>query len=224
MNCKETQTRLDDFLDGDLNATEQTAIERHLAACEGCRSELQARRDLLLRLREHPVAPMRPGFQARAFRQARLGPTGRLGFAAGFGSAVAAGLVLWFGLATWWQQELPEMATRQAVVLQLEQPKDVRLVFTAKEDLQQVDFVLELPEGVELAGFPHQREIHWQDRLEKGRNALNLSLLAASLVTRGEVVATISYAGQQRVFRIPVKASADASGYLAPLEGMSLMI
>jgi hypothetical protein len=225
MNCKEIEARLDDYLDGNLSPTEQVAVERHMQACAACRAELQSRRDLLMRLRELPVPSMRPGFQARAFRQARQGGhTRHFGFAAGFGSAIAAGLVLWFGLTTWWPQELPETAPLQAMVLRLDEPKEVRLVFTAKEDIQQVDFVLELPKGVELAGFPHQREIHWRDRLDKGRNALHLSLLAASLGTSGEVVATINHAGQQRVFRIPVKAGEDTSGYLPSLETMSQMI
>jgi len=224
MNCKEIEARLDDYLDGSLGLKEQAVVESHLERCEGCRSELQSRRDLLALLRERPVPAMRPGFQARAFRQARQGRAGRIGFAAGFGSAIAAGLVLWLGLTVWWQQELPEVAQMQAMVLKLDEPKAVRLVFTAKEDIQQVEFVLELPEGVELAGFPHQREIHWRDRLDKGRNALNLSLLAASLGTSGEVVATINHAGQQRVFRIPVKTSDDVSGFLPSLETMSQMI
>lgn len=224
MNCKEIEARLDDYLDGSLIPTEQAVVERHLAGCEGCRSALDARRDLLVRLREHPVPNMRPGFQARAFRQARQARTGRVGFAAGFGSAIAAGLLLWFGLAVWWQPDLSQVSQMQVMVLNLEAPKDVRLVFTAKEDLQRVDFVLELPEGVELAGFPQQREIHWQDRLDKGRNALNLSLLAATLGTHGDVVATISHAGQRRVFRIPVRANGDASGFLPSLETMSQMI
>lgn len=223
MNCEQIENRLDDYLDGELMSWERDEVEVHLAACPGCRTQLRSRQELLAMLREMPVPPMEPGFRPRAFRRVRQLQPIRRGFMAGFGSAVAAGLALWIGLATWMHQETPRTPPLQPLVLLLEQPRELRLVFTAQEELQQVEFTLELPEGVELAGFPRQRQLHWRDRLAKGRNALSLSLVASSQV-RGEVVATLNQKGHLRVFRIPVRADGDSSGYLPALEDESHMI
>ncbi|MEW6207881.1 MAG: zf-HC2 domain-containing protein [Acidobacteriota bacterium] len=46
MGCKQFEEMISDYIDGALEAGEQTAVERHLADCEGCR----ALRDDLLQL------------------------------------------------------------------------------------------------------------------------------------------------------------------------------
>lgn len=212
MNCNNVISLLDEYLDNSLILPERAEIHAHLANCAVCRSELKARQRLLAGLRELPVEPMRSGFQKRAFKQARQAhERDRSGFFLGFGSAVAAGLLIWLGLS-WWQIQIqPADIQMPAVVLKVEQPNDVRLVFNANEDLQPVDFTLVLPFGVALQGHPAQQEISWQDRLAKGRNVLNLVLLATGQVD-GEVVAVITHQGKQHRFTIPLTVDANRSG------------
>ena len=63
-----------------------------------------------------------------------------------------------------------------------------------------------LPEGVELSGFPGQREITWETSLVEGRNVLPLTLVALTPVG-GEVFATLQHGDKDQVFRLKVNIS-----------------
>ncbi|MEW8508211.1 MAG: zf-HC2 domain-containing protein [Candidatus Thiodiazotropha sp.] len=217
MKCNKVKSLLDDYIDNDLILPERAEIAAHLANCVTCHRELQARYGLQKRLRELPVAAHRSGFKSEAFRQAsRANEKTSHGFFLGFSSAVAAGLLIWFGLSFWQVQVQTSVVQMPAVVLQVEHPRELRLVFNAIEDLNPVEFTLELPSGVLLEGYPPHQEISWQDRLTKGRNVLNLVLIASQQV-QGEVVAVISHQGRERRFHIPLKAETIRSGQRLPL-------
>jgi len=63
-----------------------------------------------------------------------------------------------------------------------------------------------LPDGVELAGFPGQREIAWQTSLVEGKNYLPLELIALSPVG-GEVLARLEHDNRMRTFRLRIEVS-----------------
>ena len=63
-----------------------------------------------------------------------------------------------------------------------------------------------LPDGVELAGFPGQREIAWQTNLVEGKNLLPLELIALTLVG-GEVLARLEHDNRKRTFRLRIEVS-----------------
>jgi hypothetical protein len=65
MNCTDCTTRLHDYVDGDLNATEMRAIEAHIAHCTDCRTKLESLRDLLTRVAALPkeIAPTRDAWR-----------------------------------------------------------------------------------------------------------------------------------------------------------------
>lgn len=217
MNCNNVKSLLDDYLDNDLSLPQRTGIDSHLANCVTCQGELEARKRLLTQLRGLPEPAIRSGFQRQAFQHAcRARESNRSAFVLGFSSAIAAGLLIWFGLA-WWQTQPPSSVVQlPTVVLQVEQPRDIRLVFHAGQDLKPVDFTLHLPPGVLLQGHPPRQEISWQDRLSRGKNVLNLVLTASGRVD-GEVVAVIGYQGHQRRFLVPLKAGTNRSGAGLPL-------
>lgn len=48
-----------DYVDGVLTRDESSALERHLVACQGCRSQIAAERELIERMRGVPVTPAR---------------------------------------------------------------------------------------------------------------------------------------------------------------------
>jgi hypothetical protein len=60
-----------------------------------------------------------------------------------------------------------------------------------------------LPEGIELAGFPGQREITWETSLVEGRNLLPLELVALT-AAGGEVLARLEHDNRGRTFRLRV--------------------
>jgi hypothetical protein len=70
MNCSKITDRLDDYLDGRLDAAEADELQRHLADCSACADEFDSIRDLRERAAELPrsLEPARdlwPGIASR---------------------------------------------------------------------------------------------------------------------------------------------------------------
>jgi hypothetical protein len=126
----------------------------------------------------------------------------------GFGGAVAAGLVLWMvGGFFLTAPDLPVVdPTIPAITMTLEEPRTINLVFASKEPLDQATLTVRLPDGIEISGFPGQREVTWQTSLNAGKNLLPLKLIATSPVG-GEVYATLSHDDRGRTFRLRVDVS-----------------
>lgn len=126
----------------------------------------------------------------------------------GFGGALAAGLALWliggFFLTT---PNLPATDPNiPGITMTLEEPRTVNLVFASATDLDSATLTVTLPDGIELAGFPGQREIAWQTSLKQGKNFLPLELIATSPVG-GEVLARLEHDDRDRTFRLRVEIS-----------------
>ena len=126
----------------------------------------------------------------------------------GFGSAIAAGIVLWliggFFLTT---PDLPNAgADIPGITMTLEEPRTVNLVFASATALDSATLTVTLPDGIELAGFPGQREITWQTNLQEGKNLLPLELIATTPVG-GEVLARLEHEDRDRTFRLRVEVS-----------------
>ena len=85
----------------------------------------------------------------------------------------------------------------------LAEPQTVNFVFASNTPLVGATLTIMLPEGVELVGFPGQREISWQTSLTAGRNLLPLRLIALSPMG-GEVMATLEHMDRARTFRVRV--------------------
>jgi len=112
MRCEDTQTRLQEYLDGALSPGQAQAVEAHLTRCAACREELALLRQVDEALAAWPVLAEPADFTVRVMAQAameggrgsslELWPVFRLGWAevaAGlaFACAVMAGLTgfLW---------------------------------------------------------------------------------------------------------------------------------
>jgi hypothetical protein len=126
----------------------------------------------------------------------------------GFGSAIAAGLVLWmiggFFLTT---PDLPLAdPTIPGITMTLEEPRTINLVFASAEALDAATLTVQLPPGIEMSGFPGQREVTWETSLSAGKNLLPLKLIATSPLG-GEVYATLRHGDRGRTFRLRVDVS-----------------
>ena len=126
----------------------------------------------------------------------------------GFAAAVAAGLVLWLvGGLFLTTPNLPDPAAGiPGITMTLEEPRTVNLVFASATALESATLTVILPEGIELAGFPGQREIAWQTSLREGRNLLPLELIALT-PAGGEVLARLQHNDRDRTFRLRVDVS-----------------
>jgi hypothetical protein len=126
----------------------------------------------------------------------------------GFGSAIAAGLALWmiggFFLTT---PELPEAKPGiPGITMTLEEPRTINLVFASAEALNAATLTVQLPPGIEMSGFPGQREVTWETSLTAGKNLLPLKLIATS-PQGGEILATLRHDDRSRTFRLRVDIS-----------------
>src|SRR5437016_5819636 len=103
MNCRQFDSQVDAFLDGELAAAESGALERHAAGCRACAAQLATLRSALhaLRMPEFRAAP--PGMLADFHRRLTAPPTRRPAlvwpWAAGtaFAAACAAAIALTVG-------------------------------------------------------------------------------------------------------------------------------
>jgi hypothetical protein len=167
--------------------------------------------ELLEILKDYPVPQAQAGFYDRALVRAAQQGTRRQRnrwLMAGFGSAVAAGLAIWVITAMLMTTpQVPDAGlTIPGVTIALEQEQTVRLVFASAAALDSAIVTVSLPEGIELAGFPGQREISWETSLEEGKNLLPLTLIALT-PAGGELVARLEHEDRGRTFRLRVDVS-----------------
>jgi hypothetical protein len=168
-------------------------------------------REIQALLRDFPVAEPDAGFYEQALVRATHEGTRRQRnrwLLTGFGSALAAGIVLWLiGGFFLTAPDLPEAeAPIPGVAMTLEMPRTINLVFASKTALDGAKLTVMLPDGIELAGFPGQREITWNTSLVEGRNLLPLELIALT-PTGGEVLARLEHDNRGRTFRLHIEVS-----------------
>jgi hypothetical protein len=168
-------------------------------------------REILDLLKDYPMADVAAGFYDRALVRATHEGTRRQRnrwLMVGFGSAVVAGMVLWIAAGFFFAApKLAEpVATIPGIAMTLEEPRTVNLVFSSKTALDGATLSVSLPIGIELAGFPGQREITWQTSLVEGRNLLPLELVALT-PDGGEVLARLEHENRGRTFRLRIDIS-----------------
>jgi len=167
--------------------------------------------ELLDMLKEYPVPEAEAGFYDRALiRAVHKGSRRQRNrwMLAGFGSAIAAGLAIWVITAMLMTTpQLPDAEpTIPGVTIAMQQEHTVRLVFSSAQALDSATLTVSLPDGIELAGFPGQREITWQTSLQEGKNLLPLTLIALT-PSGGEVLARLEHKDRNRTFRLRVDVS-----------------
>ena len=162
-------------------------------------------------LRDYPMPTADAGFfdqaLARAKREGSRQQRNRW-LLTGFGSAVAAGLVVWLmsSILMTVPQGPDAQSTIPGITIALEQPRTINLVFSSATALDSATLTVSLPEGIELVGFPGQREISWETSLQAGKNLLPLKLIALTQ-TGGELLARLEHDDRKRIFRLHVDVS-----------------
>jgi len=126
----------------------------------------------------------------------------------GFGAAVAATIAAWMiGGMLLNDPQLPGADPAiPGVTIALAEPRTVNLVFASESALDSATLTVSLPEGVELDGFPGQREITWETSLSEGKNLLPLTLVALT-PTGGVLLARLEHDDRDRTFRLRVDVS-----------------
>lgn len=210
MNCKDIYIHIDDFLSGELDRQETTLFEQHLATCKTCQDQIGQRQVMLDMLGNLPYEEPDEDFSQRAFDKVKRlhQPHSKRHFAAGFATALAASLVIWFVSTVF--IPVANMHQPQEVTLTLNTTTDVRLMFDANEDLENVRLSLNLPANMQLKGFPGQHQISWETRLKKGPNVLRLPIDVTN-AGDGELIARLHYGDKMKTFKLLLKTTNDGA-------------
>jgi hypothetical protein len=167
--------------------------------------------EILALLKDYPMPEATAGYYDQALVRATHEGSRRQRnrwLMTGFGSAIAAGLALWivggFFITT---PQLPQAdPTIPGITMTLAEPRTINLVFASAEALNAATLTVQLPPGIEMSGFPGQREVTWETSLTAGKNLLPLKLIATS-PQGGEVFATLRHDDRGRTFRLRVNVS-----------------
>jgi hypothetical protein len=223
MNCRQFNhfreyfECLDEYLRGRPVESELRAAVTHLRACAACQRRLKLADELRAALRDLPVPAPRPGFfgEALARAQAPRAVSGRR-WQHLVGAALAASLVLGLGLGWLPNSVRTPSETLPGVTIALRELRTVHLALSAERDLKQATLNIALPQGIEIQGFPGQRDIRWQTDLARGVNMLALPLVAVS-AHGGALVARLEHGDRSTEFTVKLQVN-DAAGAGARLE------
>lgn len=199
MDCTEFRNRWSEWHDGHVGSEAAPMMAGHRSNCPACRRYDHQMRAMLAGLAALPV----PGSAVAGERPARSARWRPL--------AAAAALVLAFGAGLLVQQALDGRQPGQAIETVALEPggtQEVQLAFSTPRALEPVEFAVELPPGVELAGHPGKRIVRWESRLAAGRNRLRLPLELAPGSSGGELVARIRHGGGTREWRVALEPAA----------------
>lgn len=202
MDCNEFRNRWSEWHDEALDGDTARQMAAHRSGCPTCRRYDHQMRAMLAGLAALPL----PGSAAPAERPART--------LRWRGLALAAALVLAFGAGVLVQQTLEGDRPGQAVdrvVLEPGDTREVHLAFSTPRALEPVEFTVELPAGVELAGRPGERVVRWEGRLAEGRNRLRLPLEMQAGSSGGELVARIRHGDGTREWHVALEPAAGTS-------------
>ncbi|KPJ93554.1 MAG: hypothetical protein AMJ53_07005 [Gammaproteobacteria bacterium SG8_11] len=205
MQCDNIQSCIDDYLDGQLPASQQHLMQAHLARCADCATALQQKTNLLRQLRNLPAPRPQPGLkqQITAMRTTRHASHWRW-FAAGVATAMAAGLAV-FVVTILLNPMADKRAFQSAVTAKLHQTNDVYILVHSEHTLEDVRFTLLMPESLQLDGYQGRQQLQWHGRLQQGENLLSLPLKAMTPTT-GTLVVKIEHGNSSKEYYVTVSA------------------
>jgi len=212
MQCTEINIQIDGFLDKQLNPEELLALEEHVSYCAECAEKLEIAKSLAIGLRNQPLPPHTAKFKQRVFAEVRSQYKENrqrdhgYSFAAGFATAAVASLVIWFVSSVFIADSYVEQP--QMIAVAMNQAQTVSLIFDSPGDIQLAELKIDLPDNMELDGYPGRRELTWQTSLKKGQNILDLPVMAIG-VGQGELLAELNYDGTVKILRVVLKTIAD---------------
>lgn len=206
--CEEFRTLWTEWHDGRLDpeTAERCAAER--TRCPSCARYDRQMRELVHALGELPL-PDRQSHNLRTHSaRPRAHRTRTLATAAAIVMAFAAGMLL-APLQT--ESQGSTVIRAEAVQLQPQQTKQIQVAVAAPRTMDEVQFTIELPDGVELEGYPGQRVVGWQGRLSEGRNRLTLPVRVTRNTADGDLIARIRHAEGGSELRVPLKTTGASS-------------
>lgn len=214
MNCKQFQALWTEWPGKELSDEQTGTMAGHYKNCPGCQRYVRQMTTLLDQLKRFPAGRPPAGLSQKLFAHARARAKSQSD-----GSkrpyAIAAALLIGFvaGALVWPVLDTPDKTLRVAetrplrtVSLTLDSVQEVHVAINAPREISNATLTLELPAGVEIAGYPGQRQLRWQTGLKAGRNNLTLPLRAYETVTDAVLKTRVEYDGRQKELNVILNA------------------
>lgn len=205
MQCDYFQSKLDEAIDGSLTEYETRALRLHMHQCARCLGAYHARQHLLERLSHWPAPPMDAHLAQRILHAHHDTHKRRGRYVQGF--AVAASVLFFVAALTLGQFQF--FSTAQVPLAQMpvpvNVPQQVNFLVQAGKNLEDVQFMVQLPQDVELAGFPGKSQLVWQGRLKKGDNLLTLPVITKTspmATPQGEIVMRVEHQTRIKILKV----------------------
>ena len=212
MKCSDINRHIDKFLDKQLVSEDLQAFEQHVSDCPECTGNLATAESILSGLQKLPVPQPSANFKQRVFSKVRTQHKDEhqhhpgFSFSTGFATAAIASLAIWLVTSVYIPDTLVEQP--QTISISMNEAQIVRLVFDSQADIQQVNLSIDLPDNMQLDGYPGLSELSWQASLQKGQNVLALPIMATGY-GQGELLAQVNYGDKVKIFRILLKTTVD---------------
>jgi hypothetical protein len=206
MNC-EMSRALIELSAEEIPGAAAAELRAHLQTCPACRKVGEAQR-LLLKALQAASAPDMPAATSghvlgRVFALDAQRRRRRLSVAAGLAATLLLGLALGVLLAG---KSAPDYTVQNGVLmLPSERPTVVGIAFTANATLENVQFTIDLPDGVQVDDQPDFHRVSWMGELRKGQNLVKLPLLAHR-GAQGVLRAELDHGTEHREFTVPILA------------------
>jgi hypothetical protein len=201
MSCQSFHDQWHHWSAGELPEPAARLLDQHRLQCRACGRYDQEMRALLAQLKALPAPALQAAQIERLLAGAR--PKGRWQWPAALVASVLLAVVLTMMLRL---ESLVADRAIQMVALEPRETQVMHLMVDSPRDLAGVVFQIRLPAGVELDGYPGQRELSWTGSLSEGKNGLSLPLIVQA-GQGGELVARVEHAGLRKELRIRVQAA-----------------
>lgn len=213
-HCSEFQNRWSDWHAGNLDNADSQMLWQHAQSCPRCAAYHRQMQSMLKALNSLPAPGAVPDdLTERLLHTARTDRPQRAYSTPQRLSVAAAVLVLVLGTALLnpFRPLLEDGAAPDArpVVVSLERSRPVHLVFESEGRVEDVEYTIELPDGVEVEGYPGLEVLRWSGELQAGRNGLTLPLIGRRAGAGGVLKARIHYQDAQRELTVPVQTGGE---------------
>lgn len=207
INCKICLNLVDEYLGKRLDADSRQVIENHLEHCASCQARYAQERDFRQRLQTQLIARPRAGFAdhvlARTVEHHRNKASRNWSF---FGGAIAASFII--AVTSFVLRIAPQSdADLVRQTLALNQVQNISLALDSREELKGARIILQLPDNVELRGFPGQRMISWNTDIDRGVNLLSLPVLGIA-EKNGLLVARLEHGNKSKEYTVELRVRA----------------
>lgn len=218
MYCNEMASKLDEFIDGDLAAMDSQALEQHVRGCMACAALLEQRKTLRLALASLTIEGPGEDFfeQALADAVAQAEPAidtdaddasqhrdRRPPWFNRISGALAASIIVAALVGFVVQSSSFVSSDIQEVTITMHEVTPVNLQFASQVGLKDARLSLQLPQGVDLAGFTGRKQLSWRTDLHEGNNLLQLPLLG-HMASSDRLIAELEHPQGSKTFELQI--------------------